>query len=47
MATNTPDITIQPIIKSYATLIKYGRKTIEQVPERIRADVEAYLESME
>lgn len=38
---------ILPIVKSYATLIKAGRKTIEQVPERIRADVEEYLQTME
>lgn len=31
--------------KIYAELIKKGLKTLEEVPERIRADVEKLLES--
>lgn len=30
--------------KIYANLIKKGKKTIDDVPERIRAEVEALLE---
>ena len=30
--------------KIYANLIKKGKKTIDDVPERIRAEVEAMLE---
>lgn len=33
--------------KIYAELIKKGLKTLEEVPERIRADVEKLLESEE
>lgn len=33
--------------KIYAELIKKGLKTLEDVPERIRADVEKLLESEE
>lgn len=32
------------IIEIYADLIRKGRKTIEQVPEKIREEVRAYLE---
>lgn len=40
-------IKVSAIVKSYATLIKFGRKTIDEVPEQVRADVEAYLATME
>lgn len=40
-------IKVSAIVKSYATLIKFGRKTIDEVPEQVRADVEAYLDTME
>lgn len=33
--------------KIYAELIKKGLKTLEEVPEKIRADVEKLLESKE
>lgn len=33
--------------KIYAELIKKGLKTLEEVPEKIRADVEKLLESEE
>ena len=31
------------MVKIYVSLIKKGRKTIDKVPEKIRADVEAML----
>lgn len=35
------------MVKIYAELIKKGLKTLEEVPEKIRADVEKLLESEE
>ena len=46
-ATVHQPIKVSAIVKSYATLIKFGRKTIDEVPEQVRADVEAYLDTME
>ena len=31
------------MVKIYVSLIKKGKKTIDKVPEKIRADVEAML----
>ena len=31
------------MVKIYVSLIKKGKKTIDEVPEKIRADVEAML----
>lgn len=39
----TREITISPIARVYASLIQKGRKTIEDVPESLRAEVEAAL----
>lgn len=33
------------IVQVYYTLVKEGRRTINQVPENIRADVQALLEA--
>lgn len=38
---------MNPIIPIYAQLIKDGDKTIEQVPARIRDEVQAYLNAGE
>lgn len=48
MATKTTQkaITVNPIVKTYATLVKARRKTLDQVPETIRADVKAYVETV-
>ena len=35
------------MVQLYYTLVKEGRRTIEQVPERYRAEVLALLESSE
>lgn len=35
------------MVELYYTLIKEGRRTIEQVPERYRAEVQAILELSE
>lgn len=35
------------MIELYYTLVKEGRRTIEQVPERYRAEVQAMLEPSE
>lgn len=34
------------MIELYYTLVKEGRRTIEQVPERYRAEVQAMLEPL-
>ncbi len=36
-----------PIAKSYARLVEAGRRTLESVPEAMRAEVEAILSSGE
>lgn len=33
------------MVKIYYTLIKEGRKTIEEVPQKIRAEVQALLDA--
>ncbi|UFJ40108.1 ASCH domain-containing protein [Brevibacillus humidisoli] len=33
------------IVQIYYTLIKEGRRTIEQVPENLRADVQALMDA--
>lgn len=35
------------IAKTYADLIRKGKKTIEEVPEKIRAEVEALLNAQD
>jgi len=34
------------VVKVYATLVKKGEMTIEQVPTKLRGDVEEYLNGM-
>ena len=33
-----------PLIRLYANLVKKGRRTIEQIPEEYRQDVQDYLD---
>lgn len=35
------------MVQLYYTLVKEGRRTIEQVPDRYRAEVQAMLEPLE
>ena len=37
----------QAIVKAYATLIRAGRKSLEDVPEHIKADVQKYIDAEE
>lgn len=39
------DVEIMAVV--YATLIVKGKKTLEQVPQRLRADVQEILEALE
>lgn len=42
--TTTTETKNWPLIRTYAASVKKGNRTIEQVPEKYRADVQALLE---